>query len=201
MVRGQKQCYNMRFTAIITLLLALAACKNAPKESAGSPAVPSAADTAAAVEAVSAFYDWYLTTGVHELSANNMVLYYAKDGFYALDEAILDKKMDIFARSGKVSAQFIERERRLWKACAAEWATTPEGDKPPCYDADPYLCSQDTPIEYYQEPATVLSLEADKATLRIPRGEYEPLDISLVKDKGQWLVSKVHCDMGIVFND
>jgi hypothetical protein len=191
----------MRLYVLLFILLAFAACKNAPKETAGSVHATTAVDSAALVGAVSEFYNWYITTGVHELGANNMVLYYAKDGFYALDDAILDKKMDIFARSGKVSKQFIERERRLWKACAAEWATTPAGDKPPCYDADPYLCSQDTPIEYYQEPASILRIEGEQATLRIPRGEYEPLDISLVKENGQWLVSKVHCDMGIPFNE
>lgn len=193
----------MRFPVFFSILLALAiaACQNTPKEAAGTVDTTTAADSTALVSAVSDFYNWYITTGVHELNANNMVLYYAKDGFYALDESILDKKMDIFERSGKVSKQFIERERRLWKACAAEWATTPAGDKPPCYDADPYLCTQDTPIEYYQEPASILRIEGDQATLRIPRGEYEPLDISLVKENGQWLVRKVHCGMGITFND
>jgi hypothetical protein len=191
----------MRLSVLLFILLAVAACKNAPKETAAAVNTATAADSAALVGAVSEFYNWYITTGVHELSANNMVLYYPKDGFYALDESILDKKMDIFARSGKVASQFIERERRLWKACAAEWATTPAGDKPPCYDSDPYLCSQDTPIEYYQEPASILRIDGEQATLRIPRGEYEPLDISLVKENGQWLVSKIHCDMGITFND
>ncbi len=102
--------------------------------------------------------------------------------------------------SGFVSAGFIEQEKAFYKKCEALWQKEPKDDVPSGMDADKYFCAQDWEIKnWITGPIKINFNKNDSASITyliLDSLDNQERKIECQKLNGQWLISKIECDLG-----
>ena len=177
-------------------LSTLMSCNEAPKS---APVASNAvSDSTAIAFAVHGFYQWYNT--FYKDNAKNVDFTDDKGKHLKLNQTKLEAYYAHFKASGTVSSDFVTKELAYYKNCETLWQTEEKGDQASCFEADRYYCSQDEPdAEFYTKaPISIKSITNNTASASFAgTAEGNPsISFELVKEGGNWLVSKIECTVG-----
>ncbi|MBK9457992.1 MAG: copper resistance protein NlpE N-terminal domain-containing protein [Sphingobacteriales bacterium] len=178
-------------------ILVLFSCQQETKKTPETTAV--ATDSSAIANTIHGFYQWY--DKYVQDSTQNVDFIKVVGNHYALDVPLLEKYLASIKSSGFVSADFLDNDMVFYKACEKMWLKE-EADGPAIgMDGDKYFCAQDWDINFWtKSPIRINSIGNDKAsaTLYGTHGESpKEQNFELKKENGQWLLTKIECDMGI----
>lgn len=178
-------------------VLVFFSCQQETKKTPETTAV--ATDSSAIANTIHSFYQWY--DKYVQDSTKNVDFIKVVNNHYALDMPLLEKYLTSIKSSGFVSAEFLNNDMDFYKTCEKMWLKE-EADGPAIgMDANKYFCAQDWDINFWtKSPVRITSIGNDKAsaTLYGTYGESpKEQNFELKKENGQWLLTKIECDMGI----
>lgn len=192
----------MKKLTVMCSLAILIACKETPKDNSASDQqaetvenkVDSTAELAAITNTVHNFYKWYETNAEGLFNIN-----FVKGGkATTIDNAKFDEYFALLAKCGDLSKTFIEEEKAFYKNLEATVWKNQNADEEPItgLDYDRFVCSQD--MEDYKllttAPVTVKNWGNEKVLVAIELKDYAIKKFELVKENGQWLISRLICE-------
>ena len=184
------------------LIFLLAACtENSKKPEVAKPVTQMVnQDSAGIAQSLHGFFKWYADNGEQLITKYDFINISGKNP--KLDEKILSDYLAEFKKTGFVSDELIDWERKFYRACAKLWATEEVGDLLSGMDADRYYCAQEI-IGDYTTASVKAKIMGERAAVTLevkePGETSFPVEFEMKKENGKWLLAKVGCDLEVAY--
>lgn len=190
------------FIFSISVAILFIHCKNEPKQETQATQVTApnvvSSDSMQMADLVHHFYQWYDSLASDRVRNINFIDDKAKH--LKLDSVKLKTYLDYFKLSGFVSDAFLKGELHFYKECEKFWQHESKAEIPSCMDADKYFCAQDWEIKnWITGPIKINFNKNDSASITyliLDSLDNQERKIECQKLNGQWLISKIECDLG-----
>lgn len=180
---------------IVCVVMAISACVEQKFDTGTAPTIQTDTDQAAIKTAIHGFFKWYEQEYITLASFD----FVDESGPHRkLNRENLQQYFDHLLKSGYISQQMLEEEKKFYLNCEAFWKTQSNEEPPACLTVDRFYCAIDYIAPYYSGEVRSI-IEGNEAvaslTLTGALDEQRIIVYKLTKEADKWLLSGLGCDM------
>jgi hypothetical protein len=180
---------------VVCVMFFHSACVERKFDAGTTPIATKDTDQSAIQSTIHGFFRWY----EKEDAILSTFAYVDESGPYRkLNHVALQQYFDHLLKSGFVSQQLLDAERKFYLSCEAYWKTDPQNEPPACLAIDRFYCALDYIAPYYSgEVKSIIDGNEAVASLTLTgaMGEQRIVVYKLTKESDKWLLSGLGCDM------